>query len=43
MMFTVPMEFLSAAILTKDAAAVSDELLRIGSLEAVRLDRKSVG
>ncbi len=35
MMFTVPMEFLSAAILSKDAQAVSDELLRIGSLDAV--------
>lgn len=41
MMFTVPMEFLSAAILTKDAAAVSDELLRIGSLEAVRFKEAS--
>jgi hypothetical protein len=37
MMFTVPMEFLSAAILSKDAQAVSDELLRIGSLDAVTM------
>ncbi|HEY9053690.1 MAG TPA: V-type ATPase 116kDa subunit family protein, partial [Rectinemataceae bacterium] len=37
MMFTVPMEYLSAAILSKDKAAVSDELLRIGSLDAVRI------
>ncbi|MDX9828484.1 MAG: V-type ATPase 116kDa subunit family protein, partial [Spirochaetia bacterium] len=35
MMFTMPMEFLSAAILSKDAQAVSDELLRIGSLDAM--------
>jgi V/A-type H+-transporting ATPase subunit I len=31
------MEFLSAAILSKDAQAVSDELLRIGSLDAVTM------
>ena len=35
MMFTVPMKLLSAAVLTKDANAVSDELLRIGMLDAV--------
>lgn len=41
MMYTVPMEFLSAAILTKDAQAVSDELLRIGSLDAVTMKPSS--
>lgn len=41
MMFTVPMEFLSAAILSKDAKVVSDELLRIGSLDAVTVTTKS--
>ncbi len=41
MMFTVPMEFLSAAILSKDAQAVSDELLRIGSLDAVTVKSMS--
>jgi V/A-type H+-transporting ATPase subunit I len=37
MMFTVPMKFLEAAVLTCDATLVSDALLRLGSLDAVTL------
>lgn len=36
-MFTVPMKLLSAAVLSRDATFVSDELLRIGSLDAVSM------
>jgi V/A-type H+-transporting ATPase subunit I len=37
MMFTVPMKFLEAAVLTRDASLVSDALLKLGSLDAVTL------
>jgi V/A-type H+-transporting ATPase subunit I len=35
MMFTVPMKHLNAAVLQKDVPAVTEELLRLGSLDAV--------
>lgn len=37
MMFTVRMKFLTAAILSRDATLVSDELVRLGSLDAVSM------